>query len=65
MAKQLNVSLAFTADTGKAKAQIQDLQRSLEQLMQGTKASDSMFITRDLKEAQQAAAQLQVSLQSA
>jgi len=32
MAKQLNVSLAFTADTGQAKAQIQDLQSQLTKL---------------------------------
>lgn len=29
MAKQLNVSLAFTADTSQAKMQLKDLQQSL------------------------------------
>ena len=33
MAKQLNVNLAFTADTGKAKAQLKDLQNQLTQVM--------------------------------
>ena len=32
MAKQLNVSLAFTADTRQAKAQLQDLQNQLSKL---------------------------------
>ena len=33
MAKQLNVSLAFTADTREAKAQLQDLQRQLNNIL--------------------------------
>ena len=33
MAKQLNVNLAFTADTGKAKAQLQDLQKTLDNML--------------------------------
>ena len=33
MAKQLNVNLAFTADTGKAKAQLQSLQNQLQSLI--------------------------------
>ena len=32
MAKQLNVNLSFTADTGKAKAQLQELQSTLKNL---------------------------------
>ena len=37
MAKQLNVNLAFTADTGKAKAQIQELQSLLNKIEQVVK----------------------------
>ena len=32
MAKQLNVNLAFSADTGKVKMQLQDLQNQLQKL---------------------------------
>jgi len=35
MAKQLNVSLAFTADTSAAKRQIQDLQTALDKIAKG------------------------------
>ena len=33
MAKQLNVNLAFNADTAKARQQIQELQKSLNDLI--------------------------------
>lgn len=65
MAKQLNVNLAFTADTSKAKAQLQDLQRSLDSLMKGSTNSANLPLTKELLEAQNAAASLKVALDSA
>ena len=43
MAKQLNINLGFTADTGKAKAQLQDLQKSLTNLI--NTSSDESYIS--------------------
>lgn len=63
MAKQLNqvnVNLAFTAETGKAKAQLQDLQQTLNKIA-NTKVGDSL----DLKEAGEAAKQLSYHLNQA
>ena len=65
MAKQLNVNLAFTADTSKAKAQLQDLQRSLDSLMKGSANTANLPLTKELLEAQNAAASLKVALDSA
>ena len=65
MAKQLNVNLGFTADTAQAKMQIQDLQMSLNSLVQGSIASKDLPITKELTEAQSAAAALKVALDSA
>ena len=65
MAKQLNVSLAFTADTGKAKAQLQDLQKSLDALILGTNKTGEFGLTKELVEARGAAADLKVALQGA
>ncbi len=65
MAKQLNMSLSFNADTAKAKAQIQELQRSLDQLVSGSvakSASNGLPITKELNEAQIAATRLQTIL---
>ena len=66
MAKQLNVSLSFNADTAKAKTQIQDLQNTLNQLVKGSAATasskGSLGITKDLMEAQVAATKLQTIL---
>ena len=66
MAKQLNVNLAFTADTGKAKAQLQDLNRQLERLVsgQGVKNID-LGITKEINEGISAAASLKAHLQDA
>jgi len=68
MAKQLNVSLAFTADTGKAKAQLQDLQNQLDKLISGGglggKRTD-FILTRELQQATTAAATLKTNLQAA
>ena len=52
MAKQLNVNLAFTADTSKAKTQLQDLQKSLDSLLKGSAQSADLPITKELMEAQ-------------
>ena len=64
MAKQLNVDLRFNADTSAAKAQLQSLQTSINQLTttmatQGTQ----LGITPKIQEAQQAAVQLKTALQ--
>ena len=61
MAKQLNVSLAFNANTSQAKAQIQDLQRTLDTLVKGSAAGaaqNGLPLTKDLMEAQIAATKL-------
>ena len=61
MAKQLNVSLAFNANTSQAKAQIQDLQRTLDTLVKGSAAGaaqNRLPLTKDLMEAQIAATKL-------
>ena len=66
MAKQLNVSLGFTADTSQAKAQLQDLQRQLDSLIKGSAASSKgLKISDDLIKAQSAAAGLKVALDGA
>lgn len=69
MAKQLNVNLAFTADTSQAKAQIQSLQQSLNNLVSfksgvGLQPGVSA-ITSELVQASQAAAQLKIALSQA
>ena len=63
MAKQLNVNLAFTADTSNAKAQLQDLQNQLSKLATGS--SSSLGITGNIQEASRAAAELSVHLREA
>ena len=66
MAKQLNVSLAFTADTGKARAQLQDLQKSLEKLISTTSTNTSNFgLTKELAAATTEASKLKIMLESA
>ena len=52
MAKQLNVNLAFTADTAQAKRQLQDLQNQLGNLIRnnGT-ATGQLGITKEIKDA--------------
>ena len=63
MAKQLNVNLAFTADTSKVRAQLQDLQNQLQKLTLSSKSE--LGITRDIEEASRAAAELSVHLAKA
>ena len=65
MAKNLNVNLSFTADTAKAKAQMAELQRSLDSLIRGSVSTKQLPITDDLVKAQSAAASLKVALDSA
>lgn len=66
MAKQLNVNLAFTADTSKARAEINSLQQSLAKISSGVGlAGAGSKITANLQEASQAANQLQIHLQKA
>ena len=66
MAKQLNVNLAFTADTGKAKAQLQDLQNQLNKVINMPAASlPTQEMEKNLKSATHAAAELKVHLENA
>ena len=65
MAKQLNVNLAFTADTGKAKAQLKDLQNQLTNLINTTKKTDGLGINDDLEKSVKLAAELQAHLNAA
>jgi hypothetical protein len=57
MAKNLNVSLAFTADASQAKAELNALKKSLSELVSGTalKTPDFKF-TAEIQEATRAAA---------
>lgn len=67
MAKQLNVNLAMTADTSQAKLQLQQLQRSLTELvnLSNNRAGEGFGITKEIQEASAAAAQLKVQLKAA
>lgn len=65
MPKQLNVNLAFTADTTQAKRQLQDLQNQLTKLTTGSLGNKDLTITKQIQEATAAAAQLKVQLEGA
>ena len=65
MPKQLNVNLAFTADTGAAKAQIKSLEQDLKNLVSATGATKDFKLTKDLVQAKEAAGQLRLALQNA
>ena len=66
MPKQLNVNLAFTADTSKASKEIQSLQQQLTQLMNtAVQNSNTLGLTKDIREASTAVAQLKAQLSSA
>ena len=66
MPKQLNVNLGFTADTSKARKQIQDLQQSITNLMKATDSDNApLKLGSELKEASLAASQLKQMLTSA
>ena len=62
MAKQLNVNLAFTADTRQAKAQLLDLQNTLNKISTGQWLEKDLPITKEIIEAQNAAKELQFIL---
>ena len=66
MAKQLNVNLAFTADTSKAKAQLQDLQKQLTEVVNlSTKKAGGEILAQDIEKASKAAAELKTYLEDA
>lgn len=65
MPKQLNVNLAFTADTNKAKAQLKELQQSLQDIAKLPGKANSLFDDTDLKNASKAALELQQHLNAA
>ena len=64
MAKQLNVSLAFTADTSQAAAQIRNLQQQLTTIS-NQPVTIGQHMTAEIQEAANAAAQLKMHLQNA
>ena len=63
MAKQLNVNLSFSADTSKARAQLQDLQRQLTNLV--NMPSSQLPISDNINEAVRSAAELKTHLEAA
>ena len=65
MAKQLNVNLAFTADTSKARQQLQDLQKQLTNLINKPTAMSSFGVTKEIEQASVAAASLKSQLEAA
>ena len=66
MPKQLNVNLAFSADTSQAKKQLQDLQNQLTKLTTSSLGSTGKLgITKEIQDATAAAAQLKVQLEGA
>ena len=65
MAKQLNVNLAFTADTSKAKAQIQDLQNQLTKVINQPTTNVGADMANKINQASRAAAELKVHLEQA
>ena len=65
MAKQLNVNLAFTADTGKARQQLQELQRLLSGLTTKSAQKSPLGITTEINEAIADVSKLEVALKSA
>ena len=66
MPKQLNVNLAFTADTAQVKQQIQDLQNALGKLSTDTiKNNAGLKITEDLQKSVTAASELKDMVQQA
>ena len=63
MSKQYNVNLAFTADTAKAKSQMNDLQNQLQKLMSSSKLE--LGIEKEVQGANKAIAELSTHLQQA
>lgn len=65
MAKQLNVNLAFTADTSQTKSQLQDLQNALNKVINQPATGVGNKISKEIQEASYAAAELKVHLERA
>lgn len=67
MAKQFSVNLVFNANTQQAKKAVKDLQGSLDKINSSftTKAAKSLPISKELREANDAAIKLKAALQSA
>lgn len=65
MAKQLNVNLAFTADTSRAKQQIQDLQNQLSSIINMPTVGLGADMATKISQASRAAAELKVHLEQA
>lgn len=65
MAKALNVSLAVTADTGQAKAQLQQLQQHLQQLTTSSANLKIGISADEIQKASQAALELSAHLKTA
>ena len=65
MPKQLNVNLGFTADTSQVKKQIQELRQSLQDIAKLPGKASSLFDDTDIKNASQAALELQQHLNAA
>ena len=63
MAKQLNVNLAFTADTSQAKRNIEELQRTLNNIT--SMGSGNLKLTKDVQQAVESAKSLQTHLSNA
>lgn len=65
MAKQLNVNLAFNADTNQAKKEILDLQKALTNVTSFSKNNAKLFDIASIKEAEKAAKELSQHLMKA
>lgn len=65
MAKQLNVNLAFTADTKAAQAQLKQLQQQLDAVMQPKNLDTSQGFTAEIQKGIAAASELKVKLMDA
>lgn len=63
MAKQLNVNMSFTADSSQAKKQLQELQTSLNKLMNGSKVN--LGLEEEIRSSIKAAAELSTHLTKA
>ena len=65
MAKQLNVNLAFTADTSRVKQDLEQLQNLLNRLTTNSAQKSPLGITNEIKTAISDVSKLQVALQKA
>ena len=61
--EQIQVSLQFTADTKSARAELQSLQKNLSQISLNNSVGDK--ITKEMREASQAATELKAHLTNA